>query len=158
LRRERREHHLAEMLAQLGGRIRRQLVPRYDADSVLLELTHALAVAGLLSLAERTNVHGQCVGALLRGSALLFRFDVDAKSLKSRDANGEELIVVRADDCQELQPLEQRRSPILGHRQDAGVELEQAALAVEETIAVAESLFLVPRWRRRCRIRARLRV
>ncbi len=54
--------------------------------------------------------------------------------LQAGDADLEELVQVAADDAQEPQPLEQRHRRVLGLRQHAPVELEQAELAVEEVL------------------------
>ena len=51
--------------------------------------------------------------------------------LQARDADLEELVEVRAEDREELRPLEQRSVGVLGEREHARVEVEPRQLAVE---------------------------
>src|SRR5579864_1034370 len=51
---------------------------------------------------------------------------------QAADANLEELVEIPAEDSQKLGPLQERRTRVLGKRQDALVEIEPAELAVDQ--------------------------
>ena len=108
-----------------------------EADSLGSELGQDLVVEQrVLFVDQRVRlVADQRVGGTRRQAVGGDRDRVELELLlEPGDTDLEELVEIAAHDAQETQPLEQRRMRILGLRQHAAVERQDAELAVEEIL------------------------
>ncbi len=132
---EHREDFLLEITARPGGAFGVQLRDVLDADALLGERGREF-VAPERILRGHHLVHGALDGVEGIGGRHPIRADIAGFAfdllLDAGDANLEKLIEIRADDGEELDPLEQRLRGILRFLEDAAVELEPAQLAIDE--------------------------
>ena len=139
-------HHLAEEIVADPLLLRRRpLGAAQEPDAFLRERGKDLLVQEpVLALDDALRARGDlaehlerlhAVGARGRGAELDLL-------LHARDADLEELVQVRRDDAQELQPLEERHRLVLGLREHASIEFERLQLAVEEVIVLGRHALL----------------
>ena len=83
--------------------------------------------------------------------------DHHPRALERRNAHGEELVDVCADNAKVLHPLEQRRAPVLGHGQHACVELDEAAFGIEQLRVVSRRPVIAVQRASSCERRRRIR-
>ena len=138
-----REDVAHEILAQAYLGVGVQILPAHDADVLLLQGGQHLLVEYLgVALLQLVGVLGNLLHLLLgaqTGGGGHGQPGGDA-ALQAGHAHHEELVEVGSDDGQEVQALQQVQVRILRQLQHAGVEVEPAALAVEETLGA--ELFL----------------
>ena len=138
-----REDVLHELLTQALLSVRIQVVPTDNADVLLLQSRQNLVVeyVGVTSL--------QLVSALSNLFHLLLGAQTGSRrhrqtgrnaALQTRHTHHEELVQVRRHNRQEVQTFQQEQVRVLRQLQHAGVEVQPAALTVEETLR-AELLF-----------------
>jgi hypothetical protein len=130
---ERRQHRrdaVVEDVGHLGLLLGSQLLPAEQVDSVLRQARLqdvAKAARFLFEHGDDPLTHRQeQVALLLRGVALVARRRPD-----QGHPLHEELVQVRREDREELDPLEQRRALVERLLQHAPVELEPAEIAVD---------------------------
>ena len=128
LRRHRREdllrEHAIQRLLLRGG----QVGPPQDAYPVRGERgTTALLEAATLALEQRAHPDRD-------GLEVRFPGPLRHRAFQRRDPDHEEFIQVRAENGQKPQSRQERHTRVLRQLDDAGVELQQAEIGVEEVI------------------------
>ena len=142
-RSQNRENIAHELLAQTLLSVRIQVVPTHNADVLLLQsrknlvLEH-ISVASLQLVSALSDLFHLLLGAQTRRRRN--RQTGRNAALQTRHTHHEELIQVRRHNRQEVQTLQQEQVRVLRQLQHAGVEVQPAALTVEETLR-AELLF-----------------
>jgi hypothetical protein len=134
-RREHREHLRLEVRVECRALVRRHVLDRHDphaggiepGDEHFMQAFPAPLEHFADAQVERLEcrVRRQAIGSCLLDSGRHL-------ATQCRHADHVELVQVRAEDRQELQPLEQRSPVILCFMEDAAVELQPRELAVEE--------------------------
>ena len=138
-----REDILHELLAQALLSVRIQVVPTHNADVLLLQsrknlVVEHISVASLQLVRALSNLFHLLLGA--QTCRRRHRQTGRNAALQTRHTHHEELIQVRRHNRQEVQTLQQEQVRVLRQLQHAGVEVQPAALTVEETLR-AELLF-----------------
>ena len=142
-RSQNRENVAHEILTQTLLSIRIQVVPTHNADVLLLQsrqhlVVEHISVTSLQLVSAFSNLFHLLLGAQT-GSRRNRQTGRNA-TLQTRHTHHEELVQVRGHNRQEVQTLQQEQVRVLRQLQHAGVEVQPAALTVEETLR-AELLF-----------------
>ena len=141
-RREHRENFLLEKTSRPGRALRVQLRDFVDADAVLREQRHQFVTPERVLSRDHLvrgsldRVEGVGRRQSIRSDVTRFALDL---LLDAGDADLEKLIEIRADDGEELDPLDQRLRRVLRFLEDAAVELEPAQLAIDEILRAPRS-------------------
>ena len=127
-RREDREDFVVETLVERRERIGRERVGAHEQErAVGPERGQEAAHEPRHLLADQlVNARRDLDELFVRGEAVRRKLTDFSRELllEARDADHEELVEVRGDDCVELQPLEERHRLVLGLGEDPRVELD----------------------------------
>ena len=130
--------HVAQILALLLG----QILDAAQEDAFLLEGRQQFAAQTLVGLGEELADGGTNLLELFaRRHAVGPGADVDARLhllLQAADAHHEELIEIRGEDGQELEPFEQRHRRVLRFFEDAAIEFQPAQFAVDVELGIVK--------------------
>ena len=142
-RSQNRENIAHELLAQTLLSVRIQVVPTHDTDVLLLQsrqhlVVERISVTSLQLVSALSNLFHLLLGA--QTCCRRHRQTGRNAALQTRHTHHEELVQVRRHNRQEVQTFQQEQVRVLRQLQHAGVEVQPAALTVEETLR-AEFLF-----------------